>query len=143
MSKESAPRLLPEGWFRIGADGREYPVERFFLRPGEDAEYVVQHRFPDQRVFYRAPSGGSNMKQRTRERCLAEIEELLSQSPLSPAQVKQVLVKLTGVTDGYVADLNERGVLLDGTFDAETLELIARIMYACVRYEYPPPEPHY
>lgn len=64
--------------------------------------------------------------------CIAEIQRLL-RSPLSPEQVEQALINLTGITDGYVADLNVYDVLLDGTFDVETLELIVQLMRACER----------
>lgn len=51
---EPTERLLPDGWFRIGADRKEYPIQRFVLKPGENEQEAVQACFPGQTVFFRA-----------------------------------------------------------------------------------------
>lgn len=54
MRPAPEPCVLPAaGWYRIGPDGLEHPVQQFVLQPGEDPASAVQACFPGQRVFFR------------------------------------------------------------------------------------------
>jgi hypothetical protein len=51
-----APRMLRDGWFRLGPDGQWHPVERFMLASDEDEARTVQMCFPGQSVEFRGAS---------------------------------------------------------------------------------------